>query len=348
MRLAAALLFVASVAAAEPDSARSAASDAQSPLSFAWSAPALCPAKAEVLARAERLIGHPVARTPEAPPVGLVATVQPRSDATWQLEVLSGAHGESKRLVTAGSCDELGDAMALLIALSIDPDYAARAGAGPAPAGNASCADVPAASPAEPTAPRSAVVQAQTSAARDAARGSRDAESSLPAREPVHLAVGALGALALGRLPGVAPGGALRAALAQHRLVFALELGFFPAQRVVKEAVSADLSFATLGGSFGYALFDDLLTPYAGLEIAVLRGVGKQVEQPESHAVWLLGVDAGLRLTYPAQRAFRLLAGAQLSILAEQARFYVQPNTELFRPERLGAQFGLGAELRLR
>jgi hypothetical protein len=159
--------------------------------------------------------------------------------------------------------------------------------------------------------------------------------------------LGALGAVTVGRLPRAAPGGLVRAALARDELVFALELGFFPAQRVVKQAVSGDLTLATLGGSFGYALFDELLTPYAGLELAVLHGVGR-VDQPESHNVWLLAVDAGLRLSYPVQRRFRLLAGAQLSILAEQARFYVQPDIELFRPTRLGAQFGLGAELRVR
>ena len=337
MRLAAALLFVTSMA-------RAASSDAQSNLSFAWSAPAPCPAKTEVLARAERLIGHPVARASLAAPVELVATVAPLSDASWQLEVVSGSQGESKRLVTAGSCDELGDAMALLIALSIDPDYATRT---TSPQANAAFGDVTSASSAEPAAslppaPKSAAVVAPARAAL------RDEIPSPRAREPVHLALGALGAIALGRLPGVAPGGAVHAALTRDRLVFALELGLFPARRVVKETVSADLSFATLGGSFGYALFDDLLTPYAGLEIAVLRGVGRQVDQRESHNVWLLGVDAGLRVSYPVQRQLRLLAGAQLSILAEQARFYVQPNTDIFRPTRLGAQFGLGAELRVR
>lgn len=349
MRVTVALLFVATIAAAEPDDRAPAPSDLNAAFSFTWRAPDGCPSKSEVLARAERLVGHALTRASAGSPVELVATVQLQSDATWQLEVRSGPGGENRRVVTAGSCDELGDAMALWLALSTDPDYATRGAPGPAHEGeayDARAAHEPAVSPRPESPVRATYPPAPTQGREFHADAPEMSRWQLAA--PWRVSGGAAGAVWLGRLPGTAPGGAVHGALSRGEWSVGLELGLFPAERAVQHSVSADLSLATLAGTFGYALFDDVLTPYAGLELDLLHGVGRQVDRPASGNVWLLGFDAGLRVSYRVHRSLRLFVDGRGSVLAEQARFHVEPSTELFRPSRVGAQFGLGAELRLR
>jgi len=358
MRLAVALLLIASTAAAEPEAKPDAAalsvpnaSDAN--FSFAWSAPPPCPTRAEVLARAERLIGHALTRAPGAQRVSLVGAIQALADANFELHAELGPRGEGERTVSASSCDELGDAMALFIALSVDPDYAARTSASPIAAGHATFADVPNAPPEDIPG-----FEPQTPARVEATPAEVHRVAPLPAahaEEPrvrsttnAHFSLGALGAVWAGRLPGVAPGAVLRGAVALDQWIVALEGGWFPPEHVVNQSLGADLSLLTVGGSLGYSLFDGLLTPYAGLELDRLHGRGTHVTEPASGTVWLLGFDGGLRFAYPVRASLRIVLGGHISILQEQARFHVEPNMELFRPERVGAEFGLGAELRVR
>src|SRR5882724_12589798 len=111
MRLAGALLFVTSAAFAEPAVEASPPSAGDASFSFEWNAPTACPARSEVLARAEHLVGHSLARASGVRPIALLATVQQLSSSIWQLSVSSGPGDASNRAVTASSCNELGDAM---------------------------------------------------------------------------------------------------------------------------------------------------------------------------------------------------------------------------------------------
>jgi len=343
MRLAGALLFITSTALAEPAGTSARGDGADSRFFFAWNAPAGCPSRADVLARAQQLVGHGLVPATDSPSIELSATVESIAGSSWRLEVSSGPGGAGFRTVSAPTCDELGDAMALLIALSIDPDYQARAPARSGAAGQASFSDIPA-SPASPSAPapdRAALRTPELAA-------SRTKPTNTAAEPRVRGAVGALGSLWLGRLPGLAPGVVLRGALAREPFVVALELGFFPKQHVATQGIAGDLWLATLGGSLGYALFDGFLTPYAGLQLDLLHGVGSDVSAPDSGEVWLLGLDLGLLLRYPAHRSLNLIMTASLSALPAQGRFYIDPDRELFRPKPVGAQFGLGAEMTIR
>ncbi len=344
-RLAAALLFVSSAAAAEPavPPEASAAGTAAS-LSFEWRAPLGCPVRAEVLARAEHLIGHSLTRTSSTRPITLLATVLPLDDTTWRLDVSSDSQGASGRAVTAPSCDELADAMALLIALSIDPDYAARQKSTPLAA---------TAQSAFPDVPREPVVVATPAPAPPIASTRPVASARLAAPRarsaaPLHVAVGALGALWADRLPNAAPGGVLRGALSLRKLAFDVELGLFPTQHVAAPGGAGDLWLGTFGGSLGYAVFDGLLTPHAGFELDLLHGAGSGLRHPDSGTIWLLGLDAGLLVRYPVQQSIHLLVAGDLSFLPEQARFHIDPNVDLFQPSRVGARFGLGAEMTIR
>lgn len=339
MRLAAALFFVASAVAADPAPSPS---GLKSP-SLLWNAPAPCPEQDDVLARAERLIGHGLTRAPSKEPVLLVAVVRLLPDGSWRLNVSSDAAGESERTMAANSCEELADAMALLVALSIDPDYALRRAAQVPPdtrAGSSELKNGAATAPAA-TPPSNAPGVLEHSALDTEWPRARS-------RSHTHLTLAAAAALWVGRLPGAAPGALLRAAFTLDALVFGIETGYFPAQRATQGSFAGDLSLTMTSGSLGYALFDGLLTPYAGFEVDLIHGVGANLDRPSSGSVWLLGIDAGARFSYPAQNWLRVAVAGQISALAEQARFHVEPsNSELFRPRRVGLLVGLGAEVRV-
>jgi hypothetical protein len=341
-----ALLLVTSTVLAEPRVGQGPAADSDPSFSFVWAVPAGCPERAEVLRRAERLIGHRLSRAAGAQPIELDATVRSLPNAAWQLSVSSGSRNEATRAVSAGSCDELADAMALLIALSLDPDYAARSGSAPISAGQGPFVDGPASPEAAPAPAVTVPPRAPSPAV--AVVPSADEARSAGAAPRIRVALGALAAVWVGRLPGAAAGGVLRAALFREMLVLNTELGLFPAQRVTVPGGSADLSLITLGGSLGYALFEGLLTPYAGLELDRLHGDGTAVETSASGSIWLLGVDAGLRVAFPVRALVRVVLDAHVSALAQQARFHFDPDSEVFRPFQLGAQLGLGAEIRVR
>jgi len=349
MRVAGALLFFTTAAVAEPAVPVMDASVADRRFTFEWQAPDGCPTESAVLARAEQLVGHRLTPASGTPPIALFATVPSPVGSSWQMRVTSGAGAAGARTVNATSCDELGEAMALLIALSIEPDYVAR----PAAPSGASPSSVPphAAFLDAPSAPEPPPLPAAPAPAPEPVRHPaprRSAASSARPESPIHGAVSGSGAVWVGRLPGVAPGGVLRGALLSEPFVLSLELGFFPMQHAEAQGVGGKLWLGTLGGSLGYALFGGLVTPSAGVELDLLRGVGQGVSTPESAGVWLLGLDGGVLFRYPPRSAVSVLAAGTLSVLAEQASFRIDPDVPLFHPARVGAQFGLGAELTIR
>ncbi len=102
-------------------------------LSVQWDAPAGCPDGAVVRARVVRLVGEEAARKAR-----LTARAAVRAEGgRWALELeLAGETGAGKRSLSAGRCEELAGAAALVIAIAVDP-RAVLAGAevgGPAPA----------------------------------------------------------------------------------------------------------------------------------------------------------------------------------------------------------------------
>src|SRR3954467_687064 len=83
---------VATVSTAAAESAR------DESFSFIWLAPSSCPGRAEVLVRAERLVGHALSRAPGAEPIEVVATVR-AEDANWLLRIDSGQARDTQRVV---------------------------------------------------------------------------------------------------------------------------------------------------------------------------------------------------------------------------------------------------------
>ena len=87
-------------------------------LSVQWDAPAGCPDGAAVRARVVRLVGEEAARKAR-----LTARAAVRAEGgRWALELeLAGETGAGRRSLSAGRCEELAGAAALVIAIAVDP-----------------------------------------------------------------------------------------------------------------------------------------------------------------------------------------------------------------------------------
>ncbi|HEY2409847.1 MAG TPA: hypothetical protein VGI10_27765 [Polyangiaceae bacterium] len=315
-----------------------------------WSAPAGCPDKADVLARAEQLVGHSLNQPAGAQPLELSGLIEPLSSSGWQLRFSSRA-GAADRAVSAQSCEELGEAAALWIALSIDPSYASRRGestpANQTPNGaagsSAAFADTPKPAPtAPPDRPRPEPSIAEPGELALAAKPTQ------PARTPTRLrwAVALHSELWLARLPGVAPGVGAFATLALNRLELGLGGSYFPSERAEKDNLGGDISLVSGRVTLGYELLGGALTPLLGVEFDWLRGSGTGAPPKQANSVNVLAADLGLRVRYTVRRPVRVFAQGYASVPFERPRF-LRDDLSVFTLQPVGGSFGLGAEIEL-
>ena len=309
---------------------------------FEWGAPEGCPARESVLERAEQLLGRALA---DAAPSDLALTAGvERRGQTWHLELREqSATGTQLRSVEAASCDELGDAAALLIALSIDPtlpERAPRAATGAFPS-----------EPQPVEAPKRPPTASRPSSVAPRAKPER---SALPARteasRPLQACVGASASAWANRLPGLAPGVLAHGGIVVGPWLGLAQLGFFPERHASRSESGAggDFRLASAGAELGH-LFDLgrlRLGPSAGAEAQWVHGSGTGVENPSDADVVLLSLQAGVKASVPLSRAWSLSASGIFSLLANRPRFVLDAIGPVFQPERWGVRFGVGAEWR--
>jgi hypothetical protein len=322
----------------------SGAAGAQAPrFHLDWSAPEGCPTAEDVVSRAERLLGRPL---PEAAPADLRvrARLEP-SGEHWQLHLSqTSSAGAEARDVSAPACAELGDAAALLIALSIDPTVTGTQSenmrrefpseAPPPPQPPLSAANAP---PVPPAAPRS--------------EPQRPPSTRAPEPEaPWRVAVGASLAAWSGRLPGLSPGALAHVATDDGRWLLLAELGFFPSRHAEVDGAAAggDLLMASGGGQLGYILRFGraAVAPIAGVELEWAHGAGSGVDHPDSADALLVAFQGGARLSLEVSRAWGLIGTVQFSTLANRPRFVLDGIGPVFQPDPWGLRFGVGAEWR--
>lgn len=312
---------------------------------FEWGAPEGCPAREAVLERAEQLLGRALA---DAAPsdLALRGGVERRGQ-TWHLVLREqSATGTQLRSVEAASCDELGDAAALLIALSIDPTLPERAprvatGAFPSETRPVDAPKPPpAASPPPAPAPR-----APTSKPEGAAPAARTEASP-----PLQACVGASASAWANRLPGLSPGVLVHGGVAVGPWLGLAQLGFFPERHASRSDSGAggDFRLASAGAELAH-LFDLgrlRLGPSAGAEAQWVHGSGTGVENPSDADVVLISLQAGVKASVSLSRSWSLTTSGVFSLLANRPRFVLDAIGPVFQPERWGARFAVGAEWR--
>jgi hypothetical protein len=338
-----AALLAASVASAQADAAR---------VSLRWAAPEQCSDDLQVVRQIEALLGERLADVREQS-LAVHAKVE-GSDGTGYVASLSLASptGTEERTLEHPDCAKLVRAVALVVALAIDPErvQTTRDAEQTANAGTSDEATPPApvtppqippvAVPVPPIAPRREVT-------RDRPEGSSPARG---ARLALHGAMGA------GPLPKF--GVALDAALGFRRGHVRAELvGRYWAARqsAIADAPPAalELGLATLGARLCWTpiLTEWRLSACAGGDIGSLRGrgTGTGLDAPRSRNARYSQLAGGLQVEYPR---FWLApeAGFEVSGALERPPFGVRENgvpKPTFRPALVGftAFVGLAFEL---
>lgn len=293
------------------------------PLDLHWEAPAECPSLGSVRRAMERLLGRSLDRVPHGD-VHAQGSVKKNDAGNWelQLSLTAGDHAEVETLV-AKKCQSLSDAMALKVALAIDPlAVVDSVQAEPEP-----IAETPPA-PVKPPTPQPAA----------------------PARSELHFGVRGMASVGVGALPGVTPGAALYGSL--QFSAFRLELGGQAAWGGVARYdalpnVGADLSLfaGALRGCATPGSGRWVFPLCVGFDLGILRGSGFGVEaSASSSGVWG-GVSAGPALQFRMAHTLSLWAEVDASLTLLKPEFHMRNLGSLYRPQSAGGRAALGLEL---
>jgi hypothetical protein len=273
-----------------------------------------------VRARTERLLGKALAsfvgRDVEA-----TGNVTRNSDGNWVLDaqLRVGADLERDTLV-AKRCASLADAMALKVALAIDPLALVDLVQAPEPADEPRSARPPAARP-----------------------------SPEPARSPARLALRLSGGVGSGPLPGVAPHASVFGSILLSH--FRLELGVTAAWGGLARydalpSIGADFEalWSTLNGCVVPRSGRWAFPLCAGLEAGAVRGTGFGASQPSSSAGLWGGVGFEPGVSFQLTRALSLLGQAAADVTLLRPEFHVRNLPTLYRPHGLGLRASAGFE----
>lgn len=286
-----------------------------------WQAPAECPDAASVRATIERLLGKSLDSVGTSN-VRATGTVANNQAGKWQLDVqLQVAEHVEEETLVANKCTSLRDAMALKVALAIDP-MAVVESVQPQPS-----------SPPEPEPPPASSPQPRPATAPDR----------------FGLAVRFVGQVGLGPLPGATPGAGVFAALRSRR--FRVELGaqaFWAgvARYEAPPEVGADLEayFGTVRGCVTPGAGDWLFPICAGPELGVMRARGFGVDETASANRLWGGVVVGPALQWRMTRRLSLWVEADLLLTVLTPEFYMRNLSSLYAPSRAGARAAVGFE----
>jgi hypothetical protein len=318
-------------------------------LRFSWEAPEGCPSRVAVLARAERLLGHPLESSLKAPLV-IDATAAAVGAETWELRLASGDPRAPARLVTAASCAELGEVAALFTALAIEPslhvESTARFADPTALPEEHTGADVAAPAAAEPPAAAAAPPAAPPTRRQEPTSSSpRPVAPRAPL--PVRPLAAAFVALALGRLPGVAAGIGIEGGVAIDRLSLRGQLADFPERHAAATATTGGNLFVSTAGARAMYAFGEgtaTLALSGGATLGWMHGTGTGALNRSSGDALLVALEPGVRAGYALSRSFSLVGDATLTMAVNRPRFVIDGLQEVYRPPEAGARFGLGAE----
>jgi hypothetical protein len=163
-------------------------------------------------------------------------------------------------------------------------------------------------------------------------------------------------ALAIGALPGVAPGLALASGLSKSRWRLGLRLSYLPAQLAtlaMPAGVGGRIALFAAALEGGLRLrFAALEVPLlAGLESGFLRAQGRRVAEPRTQRPLWLGayLGSGLSFVWNARYAVGVRCDALVALRRPSfaARSNLGEERVFHRPERYGARGYVELEIRL-
>ncbi|MEA2697151.1 MAG: hypothetical protein QOI66_1422 [Myxococcales bacterium] len=306
-----------------------AASDGKTAVEILWDAPPECPSADSVRDYAQRLLGQPL-DTPRAQHVSARAKVRRNEAGNWELRlVLTSNQHVAEETLVAKLCSSLADATGLKVALTTDPEAAARA--------METAPGVEAPAPGAPAPP---------------IEGERAARPPEPAaRGGAQIGVRAEGAVDFRLLPAAAPGAALTVWLQRSR--WRAELtgrGFWGGDARFQQppAVGAHLQLFS-GASRVCAVLPARavsLPLCLGGELGFMRGEGFGAQQnATSHSLWG-AVVVGPALELPVADAVSLWLGAEGVFSFLRPGFNVRNLGTLYTAPPVSLRIGAGFEVR--
>ena len=282
---------------------------------FEWEAPEGCPSEASVKESVRGLVRNEPARG------GMRIRAVATAGSPWRAHIRIEHEDErGERELAASSCEALGQAVALVVALAMDRAETAPSEAEPT-------SSVAVSVPVTPTTPRA-----------ERPSDSRPGDAS-------RLATHAGLAVRSGLVPSAAPGMELGMAWTRGALEIAVTAALFARSSIttrgpdVGTSRRATGSFllataqARVGWSFGPTPAIRVV-PFGGIGLAYLRGDGRGVDVVEEAADWLpmplAGVEGRVRLGRSFEPYVTFDAGLPLGRSSFQVR---EMNGPVFRPE---------------
>jgi hypothetical protein len=291
-----------------------------------WQAPADCPDAAYLNAYIERLLARPIAAL-AAPRMIAQGSVQRESSGKWQLSLrIDMGDRTSEETLIARQCRALADAMALKLALIIDPLGVAGA-----------------------VEPRRSVALSSNREPLASAAAQRSSPRARADGDSARVAVRLGGVAGLGYLPGVSRGASLYGSLALSS--FRVELG--------GQVETGDDAYSSQVRSIGVhlALISGALRTCvettrgpialplcAGLELGVMRGTGFGVPNPASaSSLWAAALlSSGARVPLSQRWAVWIEVSALVDFI--RPGFYMANLEGLYLAPRAGARGSAGFE----
>lgn len=299
--------------------APAARADPPSDPALIWQAPDSCPDAGEVRARIERRLGAPVDRVVRGVAVDVAVHREgrePRFVARIDLRGLRGGRSASAaddiRVLTSARCDELTDAVAVVIARIAAEN------------------DAPA-----PEAQRDGPVLAR---ARSGAAAPRSWGGGLRA----------LGLSGIGALPGVSVGGELAGHVRARWLVAELAaMGWVGSSRLMTAGGTAriDVGLRLAALRIGWGPEHLPLRAWLTGELGALRGEGGGLADPGSDAGRWIALGTGFAVAWPMLTHARLVGTIELVVPVRPARFVLQDGSEIYRTGAATVRSGLGLEI---
>ncbi len=313
VRASCALLVViglARVAAAEPG--------------FVWEAPTICPSSAEVQGRIERRLaddvsvrGIEVSITRDG--IGFVAQIDMRAITV----------GNQVRTLRSARCDELADAVAVIVArLASEAQHEQRA-----------VVVVAALDPEEPANTPHAIVPLL-----------RVERPSGGPNAPVKWGGGirALAVSGIGMVPSVGLGGELAGFVRRRATFVELALTRWGEQANflavgAPGGVQVGLQVVALRG--GWSSDRMPLRAWLGVELGAMRGTGIGLTDSRVGEGKWTAISAGFGVAWPISRWTRLVGTFEVAAPVQRTRFALTDDTELYQPAAVSARCSLGLEL---
>ncbi|HEX3764945.1 MAG TPA: hypothetical protein VHW23_39890, partial [Kofleriaceae bacterium] len=297
---------------------------------LSWRAPAGCPDAADLRARIQRRLGAPFAGAVGGVSVDITDRGDgqaPRFEARVDLRDAGsdsdGVSADPRRVVTGERCEDVVDAVAVIIARLAAAHV-------PPPAGDP---------------PRRELWPA-AEAIRD-----RADEQRIPApaaASPMGADLRVTGVSAIGAQPGISVGGELAARLRVRSAMLELAVIRWRSTSQALHAEAAgqiDVNLRAAALRLGWSPEAIPLRAWLSGELGTLRGEGIAIAAPTVGALRWMAVGAGFAVAWAIVPRVRLVGMVELAAAMRRARFVLRDGSEVYRSGAVAARTGVGLEI---